>query len=54
MVFGVLPLSAGHRHQVSLPRPTRDDEFDSLVKKAVELAKSKTAMGLPGYLGPVD
>jgi hypothetical protein len=38
----------------SLPRPTCDDEFESLVKKALKLAKSKTALGLPGYLGPVD
>jgi hypothetical protein len=37
----------------SLPRPTCDDEFESLVKKALKLAKSKTALGLPGYLGPV-
>lgn len=37
----------------SLPRPTCDDEFESLVKKALKLARSKTALGLPGYLGPV-
>lgn len=38
----------------SLARPTCDDEFEALVKKALKLAKSKTALGLPGYLGPVD
>jgi hypothetical protein len=38
----------------SLPRPTSDDEFESLVKKAVELAKSQAGLGLPGYLGRVD
>ncbi|MEA3117224.1 MAG: hypothetical protein QOI13_494 [Paraburkholderia sp.] len=38
----------------SLPRPTSDDEFESLVKKALKLAKSETALGLPGYLGPAD
>ena len=33
------------------PRPDSDKAFASLVKKAVQLAKSKTALGLPGYLG---
>jgi hypothetical protein len=34
------------------PRPDSDKAFASLVNKAVELAKSKTALGLPGYLAP--
>jgi hypothetical protein len=38
----------------SLSPPKDDAEFDSLVEKAVKLAKSKAAMGLPGYLGPAD
>jgi len=38
----------------SLPRRNSDDEFESLVKKAIKLAKSDIALGLPGYLGPVD
>jgi hypothetical protein len=38
----------------NLPRPGGDDEFQTLVKKAVKLAQSKTALGLPGYLGPSD
>lgn len=37
-----------------LPKPDSDSEFDSLVKKAVRLAQSKSALGLPGYLGPVE
>lgn len=37
-----------------LPLPENDAEFDTLVKKAVKLAKSKAALGLPGYLGPAD
>lgn len=36
----------------NLPRPDSDKSFALLVKKAVALAKSKTALGLPGYLGP--
>ncbi|SAL79875.1 chromosome partitioning protein ParB [Caballeronia arvi] len=35
----------------AFPLPKSDAEFDSLVKKAVKLAKSKSAIGLPGYLG---
>jgi hypothetical protein len=27
-------------------------EFDALATKEVELAKTKAALGLPGYLGP--
>jgi hypothetical protein len=38
----------------NLPRPNSDDEFESLVKKAIKLAKSEIALGLPGYLGRVD
>ncbi|WP_408349042.1 hypothetical protein [Paraburkholderia sp. RL17-337-BIB-A] len=39
------------------PAPTwqrhgSDKAFASLVKKAMVLAKSKAALGLPGYLGP--
>lgn len=37
-----------------LPSPHSDAEFDSLTKKAVKLAKSRAALGLPGYLGPSD
>jgi hypothetical protein len=38
----------------NLPLPEGDAEFESLVKKAVRLAKSKAALGLPGYVGPAD
>jgi hypothetical protein len=37
-----------------LPLPEGDAEFESRVKKAMRLAKSKAALGLPGYLGPAD
>ncbi|MFM0327556.1 ParB-like protein [Caballeronia glebae] len=37
-----------------LPLPTSDAEYELLVKNAVKLAKSKAAIGLPGYLGPTD
>ncbi|KAK45682.1 ParB/Srx family N-terminal domain-containing protein [Caballeronia sp. LZ029] len=40
------------RHQ--LPLPHSDEEFNSLIQKAVDLAKSKSALGLPGYRGPVS
>jgi hypothetical protein len=36
----------------NLHRPAGDDEFQALVKQALKLAKTTTAMGLPGYLGP--
>ncbi|MFL9902484.1 ParB/Srx family N-terminal domain-containing protein [Paraburkholderia fungorum] len=36
----------------NLHRPDSDDDFKALVKKAVKLARSETALGLPGYLGP--
>ncbi|MEC5406095.1 ParB/Srx family N-terminal domain-containing protein [Paraburkholderia sp. MPAMCS5] len=35
-----------------LPRPTTDAEYDALVGKALQLAKSGAALGLPGYAGP--
>ena len=38
----------------TFPHGTQGLEFESLVKKAIELAKSDIALGLPGYLGPVD
>lgn len=38
----------------NLPRPASDDEFKALVKEAIKLAKSKVALGLPGYLGLSD
>lgn len=38
----------------TLPSPGGDVDFQSLVKKAIELAKSKAAIGLPGYIGPED
>ena len=38
----------------NLPYPTSDAEFESLVKKAVKLAKSTVAIGLPGYVGPAE
>lgn len=37
-----------------LPKPDSDSEFDSLVKKAVRLAQTQSALGLPGYRGPVE
>lgn len=36
-----------------LPFPHSDEEFNSLTQKAVNLARSKTAIGLPGYREPV-
>jgi hypothetical protein len=38
----------------TLPSPGDDADFASVVKKAVELAKSKSASGLPCYIGPED
>ncbi|MFP3669978.1 ParB-like protein, partial [Priestia sp. SIMBA_032] len=38
----------------NLPLPESDAEFDALVSQAVKLAKSKLALGLPGYLGLPD
>ncbi|MFM0197823.1 ParB/Srx family N-terminal domain-containing protein [Paraburkholderia strydomiana] len=38
----------------NLHRPSSDDEFQALVKKAIKLAQSKTALGLPGYIGPSE
>lgn len=35
-----------------LPMPKSDEEFEASVKKAVKLAKSEAAFGLPGYVGP--
>ncbi|SAL02826.1 chromosome partitioning protein ParB [Caballeronia pedi] len=40
------------RHR--LPPPRSDAEFDSLIKKAVGLAKNRAALGLPDYMGPSD
>jgi hypothetical protein len=37
-----------------LPPPESDAEYALLVEKGVELAKTKAARGLPGYLGPAD
>lgn len=34
-----------------LPLPTSDDEYDLLVERALKLARSEAALGLPGYLG---
>ncbi|MFM0356523.1 ParB/Srx family N-terminal domain-containing protein [Paraburkholderia nemoris] len=34
-----------------LPYPGTDDEFASVERQALKLAKSKAAAGLPGYLG---
>lgn len=35
----------------ALPVPQSDEQFAALVKKAVKLAKSNAALGLPGYIG---
>jgi hypothetical protein len=40
------------RHR--LPPPVTDGDFESLVRKAVKLAKSRPALGLPGYIGAPD
>ena len=37
-----------------LALPETDAEFEALAKQAVKLAKSKAALGLPGYIGPAD
>ncbi|CAB3676803.1 ParB/Srx family N-terminal domain-containing protein [Paraburkholderia rhynchosiae] len=37
-----------------LPLPANDAEYNALVQRAVELAQSRTALGLPGYIGPDD
>lgn len=34
-----------------LPYPRTDDEFASVERQALKLAKSKAAAGLPGYIG---
>jgi hypothetical protein len=34
-----------------LPLPESDDEFATVLKRAITLAKSDTAMGMPGYIG---
>ena len=34
-----------------LPYPGSDDEYASVEKQALKLARSKTAAGLPGYVG---
>ncbi|NKJ51151.1 chromosome partitioning protein ParB [Burkholderia sp. SG-MS1] len=34
-----------------LPLPTNDDEFDDALRKAIKLARSELAIGLPGFLG---
>ncbi|TDY26933.1 hypothetical protein B0G81_7465 [Paraburkholderia sp. BL6665CI2N2] len=36
----------------NLPRPDSDEKFAALVDEAISLAKTKAALGLPGYLGP--
>ncbi|WP_250479591.1 MULTISPECIES: ParB/Srx family N-terminal domain-containing protein [unclassified Caballeronia] len=36
----------------SLPQPRTDAEFAALTTKGVKLAKTKAALGLPGYQGP--
>jgi hypothetical protein len=35
----------------SLSAPESDADFEALISKAVALAKSDSAVGLPGYLG---
>ncbi|MEX3936218.1 ParB-like protein [Paraburkholderia phymatum] len=35
----------------ALPYPDSDEAFDALIERAVKLAKTITALGLPGYLG---
>ncbi|MGT2477697.1 ParB-like protein [Paraburkholderia terrae] len=37
-----------------LPMSVSDGDFEALVRKAVRLAKSRAALGLPGYIGPAD
>jgi hypothetical protein len=36
----------------TLPRPDSDERFEAVMNEALRLAKSKAALGLPGYLGP--
>ncbi|PRX33403.1 hypothetical protein B0G75_103631 [Paraburkholderia sp. BL18I3N2] len=44
-----------HFFRRNLPPPQSDAEFESLVRKAVKLAMSNAALGLPGYPGkPAD
>jgi hypothetical protein len=40
--------------RVRLSPPESDGGFDRLVKKAVKRARCKAALGLPGYVGPVN
>jgi hypothetical protein len=40
--------------RATLPRPDTDEHFDAIMGDALQLAKSRVAMGLPGYLGPTD
>lgn len=37
--------------RAKLPKPCGDADYKDLVKKAVMLAKSEAAVGLPGFLG---
>lgn len=38
----------------SLPRPDSDEKFAAQLREAMTLARSKAALGLPGYLGSRD
>lgn len=40
--------------RASLPKPDSDEKFAAQLHEAIRLAKSKAALGLPGYLGPTD
>lgn len=40
--------------RAALPRPDSDEKFAAMLDKALKLAKSDSALGLPGYLGRAD
>ncbi|MBP0588546.1 ParB/Srx family N-terminal domain-containing protein [Paraburkholderia sp. LEh10] len=40
--------------RATFARPDSDEQFEALVDKAVKLARSPTALGLPGYVGPQE
>ena len=36
-----------------LPLPEGDEEFEKVLRQAIDLAKTDAAIGMPGYLGKI-
>jgi hypothetical protein len=36
-----------------LPLPKGDEEFEKVLRQAIDLAKTDAAIGMPGYLGKI-